>query len=228
MQTVLTILEIIGVVSFSISGALMAIDKENDFVGVIFLAIITSFGGGILRDIFIGNTPPTVFTLYWLVIVSVLTATAVFVLAAIFKKQYVEHEHAVQMINNYFDAVGLGVFVISGAKMCMDLGAENPLLANPLLIIIMGMLSGTGGSMTRDIIMNEVPGLLRRYVYLLAAIAGAAAYYFLIKLGVREVFAMPIGALIIVVIRILATVFKWNVPKAIDFSKMSKEKDSQD
>lgn len=220
MQTVLTILEIIGVVSFSISGALMAIDKENDFVGVVFLAIITSFGGGMLRDIIIGNTPPTVFTLYWLLIVSALTATAVFLLAAIFKKQYVKNENAVQMINNYFDALGLGVFVISGAKMCMDLG-----ITNPLLIIVMGMLSGTGGSMTRDIIMNEVPGLLRRYVYLLAAIAGAASYYLLVSVGVRDVLAMPIGALIIVVIRILATVFKWNIPKAIDFSKMAKDKE---
>ena len=65
MSTVLLILEIIGVFSFSITGALMAIDKENDFVGVIFLDIITSFGGGMLRDIFIGNIPPIFFTLYY-------------------------------------------------------------------------------------------------------------------------------------------------------------------
>ena len=194
----------------------MAIDKENDFFGVVFLAVITSFGGGMLRDIFIGNTPPLFFEMYHLIIVSVLTATAVFVLAAIFKEQYVKNEKIVQTINNYFDAIGLGVFVISGAQICMNFGVTNP-----FLIIIMGMLSGTGGSMTRDIIMNEIPGLLRRHIYLMAAIAGAGVYYLLIRFGVAEPLALPIGAILIVLIRILATVFRWNMPKAIDFSKMT-------
>lgn len=215
MSTVLLILEIIGVFSFSITGALMAIDKENDFVGVIFLAIITSFGGGMLRDIFIGNIPPIFFTLYYEIIVCVVTAIAVFILASIFKKQYVKNEKFVATVNNYFDALGLGVFVISGVKLCMNAGVTNP-----LLIIIMGMLSGTGGSMMRDIIMREVPQLLRKRIYLVAAIAGATLYYLLVKLGVTDGIAMPVGAILIVTIRILATVFKWNLPKAIVFSKM--------
>lgn len=219
MSTVLTVIEIIGVLSFSISGALMAIDKENDFFGVVFLAIITSFGGGMLRDIFIGNTPPLFFRLFHLIIVSVITSTAVFLLATIFKKQYVKNEDFVQSINNYLDAAGLGVFVISGARICMEAG-----FTNPFLIIVMGMLSGTGGSMTRDIIMREVPALLRKHIYLMAALAGAAIYYFLVRFGVSDVFAVPIGAASIVVIRILATVFKWNMPKAIDFKKLEEEK----
>lgn len=215
MSTVLTVIEIIGVLSFSISGALMAIDKENDFFGVVFLAIITSFGGGMLRDIFIGNTPPVFFKLFHLIIVSVITATIVFLLATIFKKQYVKNERFVQAVNNYLDAAGLGVFVISGARICMEAG-----FTNPFLIIVMGMLSGTGGSMTRDIIMREVPALLRKRIYLLAAIVGATIYYFLVGFGVSDVFAVPIGAISIVIIRILATVFKWNMPKAIDFKKL--------
>lgn len=216
MSTILTVLEIIGVFSFSISGALMAVDKENDFFGVVFLAIITSFGGGMLRDVFIGNHPPLFFKLFHLIIVSVLTATVVFILAAVFKKQYVKNEKMVESINNYFDAIGLGVFVISGAQICMDAGYTNP-----FLIIIMGMVSGTGGSMTRDIIMNEVPALLRKHIYLMAAIAGAAVYYVLVTLNVKNIVAVAVGALLIVVIRILATIFKWNMPKAIDFSKMN-------
>lgn len=216
MSAVLTVIEIIGVFSFSISGALMAIDKENDFFGVIFLAVITSFGGGMMRDIFIGNTPPAFFGMTLLVTVSVITATAVFLLAAIFKKQYVKHEKFIQTVNNYFDAAGLGVFVISGAKICIDLGYTNP-----FLIIIMGMLSGTGGSMTRDIIMNVVPGLLRKYIYMIAALAGAAVYYLLNLAGVSDIIAVPIGVVLIFVIRICATVFRWNMPKAIKFSEMT-------
>ncbi|MBE6644251.1 MAG: trimeric intracellular cation channel family protein [Ruminococcaceae bacterium] len=216
MSTIITVLEIIGVFSFSVSGALMAIDKENDFLGVVFLALITSFGGGMLRDIFIGNTPPLFFTLYPLIIVSAVTASAVFIIAALFKKKYVENEKLIQTVNNYFDAVGLGVFVISGAQICIDAG-----FSNPFLIIIMGMLSGTGGSMTRDIIMNEVPLLLRKHIYLIAAIAGAGVYYVLIFLNVKNIIAVAVGALLIVIIRVLATMFKWNIPKAIDFSKMN-------
>jgi uncharacterized membrane protein YeiH len=218
MSTVLTVIEIIGVLSFSISGALMAIDKENDFFGVVFLAIITSFGGGILRDIFIGNTPPLFFGLFYLIIVSVITSTVVFLIATIFKKQYVKNEDFVQRINNYLDAAGLGVFVISGARICMEAG-----FTNPFLIVVMGMLSGTGGSMTRDIIMREVPALLRKHIYLMAALAGATIYYFLVRFGVPNVFAVPIGVTSIVVIRLLAIAFKWNMPKAIDFTKLGEE-----
>ena len=219
MSTILNVIEIIGVLSFSISGALMAIDKENDFVGVVFLAIITSFGGGMLRDIFIGNTPPLFFELFHLIIVSVITSTVIFILATIFKRQYVKNEDFVQSINNYLDAAGLGVFVVSGARICMEAGFNNP-----FLIIVMGMLSGTGGSMMRDIIMREVPALLRKRIYLVAALAGATTYYLLARLGVSDLFAIPVSAVLIVLIRILATVFKWNMPKAIIFKKLEEEK----
>ena len=216
MQTLLTALEIIGVFSFSVSGAIMAIDKENDFLGVLFLALVTSFGGGILRDIFIGNTPPLFFKAYIPIIISTLAATAVFVLAAVFKRQYVRNEKTLEAINNYFDAVGLSVFVITGAQICIEAGQTNP-----FLIISMGMLSGAGGSMIRDIIMNEVPLLLQRRVYLTAAIAGAGTYCLLLFFNVNKLVAVPVSAAMIVIIRVLATVFEWNIPKAIDFSKMS-------
>ena len=104
---------------------------------------------------------------------------------------------------------------ISGARICIEAGFDNP-----FLIIVMGMLSGTGGSMTRDIIMREVPALLRKHIYLMAALAGATIYYLLVRFGVSDMFAVPIGAILIVIVRILATVFKWNMPKAIDFKSL--------
>ena len=219
MSTILTVIEVIGVLSFSVSGALMAIDKENDFIGVIFLALVTAFGGGILRDIMIGNHPPIIFENFLLIAVSIITATAVFFLAMIFKKYYIENEETVQKINNYIDALGLGVFVISGVKLCMAAQFHNP-----IFIILMGMISGTGGSMTRDIIMREVPYLLRKRIYLLAAMAGATSYYLLFKLGMPDVAAVIISASLVFFIRVCATVFKWNMPKAIDFSKLRDDK----
>ena len=219
MSTVLIVLEIIGVISFSVTGALMAIDKENDFLGVVFLAVITSFGGGMMRDLFIGNTPPLFFSSYYLVAVCVGTATVVFVLAAIFKKQYVKHEGIINVINNYVDAIGLGVFVISGVKICISCGIDNP-----FLIVIMGMLSGTGGSMTRDVIMREIPALFKKRIYLIAGIVGACAYYLMFKLEVWDVVSVSVSAGLVVLIRILATIFKWNMPRAIDFDKLRSDK----
>ncbi len=215
MQTVYTVLEIIGVISFSLSGAIMAIDRENDFIGVVFLAIITSFGGGMLRDLFIGNTPPVFFESYILAAVSAVTAIAAFILAAIFKKQYVENEKFVETVNNILDALGLGVFVISGTRLCLELG-----FTNPMLVMLMGMLSGTGGSMTRDIIMREVPYILKKRIYMIAAILGATLYYILWYLNVSDALAYPISILLVFVIRMLATIFKWNMPRAIIFSRL--------
>ena len=223
MSEILLCLEIIGVISFSISGAMVAIDKESDFFGVIFLAVITTFGGGMIRDVIIGKGLPIFFTSYLLVAISILTAIAVFVVASIFKKKYVKNEHLIETINNYFDALGLGVFVISGAKICISAG-----FTNPFLIIIMGMLSGTGGSMTRDIIMRKIPALLQKHIYLMAALFGALLYYVFWRTGVSDLIAVPISAASIVVIRILATAFRWNMPKAIDFSKMSEDVGDKD
>lgn len=221
MSTVFTVIEIIGIISFSISGAIMAIDRENDFFGVVFLALITSFGGGMLRDIFIGNNPPVFFKSYLLVIVSIITAILVFILAAIFKKQYVKNEQLVGTVNNILDAAGLGVFVVSGTKLCLELG-----FTNPFLVVVMGMLSGTGGSMTRDIIMREVPYLLRKRIYMLAAIAGAIVYYLLWHFKISDAIALPVSTLLIFTIRVLATIFKWNMPRAIVFSDLKEDEEN--
>lgn len=214
MSTVFTVLELIGIVSFSISGAIMAIDKENDVFGVVFISLITSFGGGIIRDILIGNIPPVVFVNYIWGIIALATSLSVFLLAAVFKKQYVKNEAFVAAVNNYVDALGLGVFVVSGAKLC--LGFTH----NPMIIIVMGIISGTGGSVLRDVLLREMPYVLKKRIYVVAAFSGAVLYYLLLSSGVKDVIAMPLGAILIVVIRICATVFKWNMPKAIDFDKL--------
>ena len=218
MSTALMIIEFIGVISFSIAGAIVAIDKENDIMGVLFLSVITTFGGGMIRDVFIGNTPPVFFrrSSLYLVIACLVAAIVVFVLAAIFKKQYLEEERTVRAINNYFDAIGLGVFVVFGAKICIDSGYTNP-----FLVIVMGMVSGTLGSMTRDIIVREIPILLVKRIYLVAALAGASLYYVLFYFGVPDYISTPVAALLITAIRIMATVCNLNLPKAIKFSEIN-------
>ena len=216
--------EIIGTVAFAISGAIVAIDKETDLFGVLFLAVITSFGGGIIRDTLIGNTPPLFFTNYIPVISCIVSALAVFIVARLFKRGYIAKEKAVCNINNYFDALGLGVFAVAGTEVCIKAGFTNPFIA-----ITLGMISAVGGGMIRDLILREIPFVLCKRIYAVAALFGASLYYLLDYLGVPYVICASSGIALVFVVRICATVFKWSLPKAIVFSslKTDTEKDSE-
>ena len=225
MQTIVNILEIIGIISFSAAGAMIAIDKEMDIFGVVLSAIITCFGGGMLRDVLagaaIGLDRPWFFSgeplanLY--IIISTVTAIAVFFVALVFKKTYVKEERLVCSVNNILDAIGIGVFAA--------MGTSNYLSTGPFIAITMGMVSCVGGGLMRDVILNDIPFVLRKYIYALPTIAGSAAYYVVaVHIFPNEEYAKMVATVtclvIIFVIRMFATYFKWNMPKAIDFKKM--------
>ena len=214
MELFFYILEIVGVISFSVAGAVAAIDREIDLFGVLFLSLVTAFGGGMLRDVLIGNTP-AFFTGYLPIACGAATGLAVFLLAASLKKRYVEHELLIDHINNYFDAVGLGIFSVMGAKICLDSGYPSALVA-----ISLGMITGVGGGIIRDLLLREIPFVLRKRVYAVAALVGAALYYVLFTLlGAPEYLSLLIGAAAVVAIRILATVLRLNIPRAILFER---------
>ena len=225
METVVSILEIIGIISFSAAGAIIAIDKEMDIFGVILISIITCFGGGMLRDVLagaaIGLDRPWFFSgkpdanLY--IIISVVTATAVFFAALVFKKTYVREERLVITVNNILDAIGIGVF--------SAIGTGNYISAGPLVAITMGMITSIGGGLIRDVILNDIPFVLRKYIYAIPTILGSAVYYLILvcafpNTDYGKTVATVACILLIFVIRMLATYFRWNMPKAIDFKKM--------
>ena len=121
IESVLLAIEIIGVISFAVAGAIVAIDKETDIFGVVFLSLITCFGGGIIRDITIGRNPPAFFRdLKYQVLLGVCVALLVFTLAKLFQKHYIKHEQAVLDVNNYIDALAIGIFSVSGVQTCLD------------------------------------------------------------------------------------------------------------
>ena len=127
MEIVLEIINIIGIISFAAAGAMVAIDKEADLFGVIFLSLATCFGGGLIRDVIagqgIGLELPAVFTsLKMEIIVCILTALAVFFIAMILKEKYVKEEAFVEKINNVLDALGIGVFSAAGTAMYIEFG----------------------------------------------------------------------------------------------------------
>ncbi len=225
MDVVLEIIHYIGIISFSAAGAMVAIDKETDWFGVVFLGFITCFGGGMIRDIIagqaIGRELPVVFTeeLKMSVIVSILTSLLVFFLAMIFKQKYVKEEATVDKINNVLDALGIGVFCATGTAAYMSVG--------PGVAIVLGMISSIGGSITRDVILGVIPTILRKRIYALACLAGSAVYYVvaiaMTGLASANVVATLCCIVVTFTIRMCATAFRWNMPKAIDFAKIKQD-----
>ena len=206
------ILESIGVIAFAVSGATLAIDKEIDLFGVVFLALITSFAGGMIRDVLIDRTP-SFFTSYFHIACAAFTALAIFIIAAVLKNKYVENEKTVDKINNYFDAVGLGIFSVTGAKICIELGYDSALVA-----ISLGMITSVGGGIIRDLCLGEIPFVLKKRIYAVASLVGASLYFVTFKwTPMPEYMSLLLGVLAVVAIRIIATVFKLNMPKAIVF-----------
>ena len=215
VEIVLNVLSAIGVVAFSVAGALVAIDHRVDMFGVVTLAAITSFGGGLTRDLLMGKLPPTLFTdRFYLVLagVSVLTALVVFTVARVFQQKFVEREKLIDRITNIFDAVAIGVFATTGAKTVMDFTGTPE---NAFLVLTLGSLTAVGGSIIRDVLICEVPFVLKKRIYVLAVLAGAGLYYLLVRLGAAEIPALVAGTLLTCGLRMMATVFRWNLPRAL-------------
>ena len=203
--------EAIGTAAFAVSGAMVAIDKGTDIFGVLLMAVFTALGGGTLRDVLIGHFPPRMFTNFHYVLLACICALAVFIIARIFKERYIERERLIEQVNNVFDAIGLGIFAVSGARIGMEAGFAD----NIFLTTFLGTTTAIGGGMLRDVLLREMPFVLKKRVYAVAAILGALGYALLLRAGVGEIMAYGLGMMITTAVRILATVFKWNLPKAI-------------
>ena len=227
MIILIEILNIIGVVSFAAAGAMIAIDKEADIFGVMFLSVVTCFGGGMLRDAMISEGLPRFFYLLWPdVVVCLVTALGVFIAARVWKNKYVKNEALVNSINNILDAVGLGIFASGGTEICISLGFDA------FTAIVMGMLSAVGGGMLRDIILRDIPFILRKRIYAVAALGGSAVYFvtshFMKESLSREFVSTLLCLAFIFVVRMCATYFKWKLPKAINFSEIEAELKDKD
>ena len=233
LEGILLTIEILGVISFAVAGAIVAINKETDIFGVVFLSLMTCFGGGIIRDITIGRRPPAFFRELWYqVLIGLGVALLVFVLARLFQKHYIERQQLVVDINNYIDALAIGIFSVSGVRTCLDFFAARGQHAGFILCATLGMMSAVGGGMIRDLILRDIPFILRKRVYALAALIGASLYYILVVKAfpgnlALDVVCQVVCISLVVLIRILATKLKWNLPKAIKFSELEKKNEEK-
>lgn len=204
------ICEFAGTVAFAVSGAMVAVHKRVDLFGVLFLGMITALGGGALRDVLLGRFPPAMFSNYGYVVTAVAAALVVFVAARMLTERYVLKETAIEQINNVFDALGLGVFAVTGTALAIGLGYGD----NGFLAVFMGMTTAIGGGVLRDLLLREIPFVLKKRIYAIAAICGGLTYYLGWLLGAPETLALCAGVAVTFVLRLLATIFKWNLPKA--------------
>lgn len=202
------ILELVGVAAFAISGAMVALEKRADAFGIVLLGVITALGGGIIRDLLLGNTPPVMFTSYTYVLVAAAAALAVFLAAYAHRESYRKNMDKIDSVNNVFDAVGLAVFTVSG----MNMAIAQTGMGNPFLVIVLGVVTGVGGGVLRDTMLGVMAKLLRKRIYALASLAGGIVYYLLLLTGAGEMLSAFAGMLVIFALRVLATVYKWNLP----------------
>ena len=193
----LTIIDLIAVAVFAVTGALVASRKEMDIIGFLWLGIVTGIGGGTFRDLILG------LPVFWVrepayVIVCALAAGAVYFTAHLALSRY--------RLLLWLDAVGLALVSVAGAAKALDAGA------GPVIAIVMGVITAALGGIIRDILGQEPSIILRREIYVTAALAGALAYVGAIGLGAEKLVAAALGIAVGFGVRGLAIVYGWSFP----------------
>lgn len=207
MNIWVTVLQLIGTASFAVSGAMTAMRKGMDVLGVTVLGLTTAVGGGILRDVLLGRTPPAIFSDPLTVAVAAAAAVLVFIPAV--RRQLLKTPRIYDMTMRLTDSLGLGIFTVIGAQTaCTALGH-----ANWFTIAFLGTITGVGGGVLRDVLAGDLPYIFRKHIYAVASLAGALTWVAVHRFW-NDAMAMLIGGSLIVVIRLLAAHFRWSLPKA--------------
>jgi len=197
IATLITVLDMLGVGVFAVTGALVASRKQMDIVGFALLATVTGIGGGTLRDLVLGLTP-----VFW-VQEPVYVAICIVVAALVFFTAHVPESRYRLLL--WLDALGLSFFCVVGADKALAAGA------GPFIAVVMGVITATIGGVVRDVLGGEIPVILRREIYATAALAGASAFV----AGVMAGYAQPAAAAgfaICLAIRGFALQRGWSLP----------------
>ena len=196
----LTALDIVGTFAFALSGGVRAVENRMDPFGVIFLSFVAAVSGGITRDVLIGAVPPAALQSGLYVGIAVVAGTICFF----------AYERILQLARPvaFFDAIGLGLFCVVGARKALDAGLS------PVMAALLGMLTAVGGGIAADIMTARPPMVLRRDIYALAALAGAALLTLGDLVGVPDAVVAPLGALLATSLRLVALSYDWHLPRA--------------
>ncbi len=209
-ELIVDITGIIGIIAFAVSGATTAIAKRADLFGVIMLSAVTATGGGVCRDIMLGVCPPKAFFDCTYILYSIITALIVFAAARLLQDTYFKNSERIDAVTNIFDALGLGIFSVTGSRSAIEYGFSQ----NDFLVIMTGMITATGGGFLRDIMVKEIPFILKKRIYALASLLGSTIFYFLYRFGIGYSFSVFFASGCTFLLRMLATKFRWNLPVA--------------
>lgn len=204
------VVEMIGMVAFALNGALVGLKYRLDIFGVILVAVTVSLGGGVVRDLIIGRIPPAMFQDYRYLLVAVVTAVLVFLVAVLSHGRYHDYEVKVESLANIFDALGLGAFAVVGVQAGINAGFAD----NGFLLVFLGLLTGIGGGILRDLFVMRMPVVLRKHVYALPVIIGSVLYVVLYRLELTQLAASSAVIAVVFILRMLATHYRWNLPHA--------------
>jgi uncharacterized membrane protein YeiH len=193
-------LDLLGTAAFAASGALAGIRREMDLFGVLVLGIVTATGGGTLRDLLLGDTPPFIFQNETYLYLSIAVSLAIFIFHR--RLEFIHHPLS------YFDAIGLGTFVVIGTGKALDFRIGF------LGSVMMGVMTATTGGMIRDMLSNQVPLVLQKEVYASACLVGGALLVLLHHTPLPRPWALLLSALTVIVLRLLAIRYNWSLPRA--------------
>ena len=206
-EVLILIFDLVGTIAFAISGALVGVGKRMDLFGTIVLAVCTATGGGVLRDLMVGNIPPYMFRNPLFVGIAALVALVVFFLVYLHTKMPKILSTVYDKMLFWFDTLGLAAFTVDGVMVGIRRGYED----NACLLVFRGFLTAVGGGTLRDVLAGRIPDIFLKHIYAVAAIAGGVTLTLTRFLGAR--ISMILGFGVVIALRCLAAHYRWNLPR---------------
>lgn len=207
MDMFIFVVNIIGTLAFAASGAMIGLNKNMDIFGVCILGLATATGGGVIRDLILGLTPPMAFRDPTYAILALVTSAVFF--SRRVRQVLMHNQHRYDRLLFWMDTLGLGVFSVVGVELAFSRSGHPTFF----LLVFVGTLTGVGGGVLRDLLAQEVPYIFVKHIYACASLAGAALCAGLWNY-VDSMYAMLAGMTAVVIIRVLAAHYHWNLPKA--------------
>ena len=206
-ESLLLFVEILGTVAFAASGAMTGLRKEMDIFGVVILGLTTAVGGGVIRDLVLGITPPNTFHDPTYAMVAIVVSVVVFLPGV--QRFFGKNHRIYDMSMLIMDSLGLGVFTVVGVRTAYGVSGNY----NLFLLTFVGVVTGVGGGILRDVMAGNTPHVFVKHFYACASLIGAALCALVwTKLG--EGWSMMLGAAVVIVLRLCAARYHWSLPKA--------------
>ena len=206
MELFVSVLEWIGTVAFAASGALIAMKKRMDLLGIMVLGVVTAIGGGIIRDLILGATPPFAFRDPTCAIIAIVTSLLLFIPQL--RRPIMRNQKIFDLVMFFMDSLGLGIFTVMGIWIAKTLSPDR----SRFLLVFVGVITGVGGGVIRDVLAGQMPYIFVKHIYACASLVGAILCALLWPY-LPQYAVMLLGVAAVLIIRILSAHFHWNLPK---------------